>query len=115
MAIVKVTPRYSAMTPSENRMRQDRKQTAMNIEVQPSTGISCRILPYRAFALNPRAASIESVPRIEMSLRGRVPAVRMSLQKWEARLRSEYPEGRPRSFLMATGQRSMLETTHDSA
>ncbi len=43
MAIVSVTPRYSAMTPRENRMAPEKKQTAMIMEVQPATGISWRI------------------------------------------------------------------------
>ncbi len=81
-------------------------------DVQPCTGTSSVNFAQSTQASTTSAPRLRSAPNSATSRRGRVPEVSTRRQKCEASRRVEYPDGRPRSSRILTGQTAVRLTTH---
>ena len=85
--MLNVTPKYSAITPSEKSKQPEKKQIMIVMEVQPGTATWPVIHDQMAQTLIAALSKIEPMPRNEMTRSGLTPEVSTRRQKCAARLR----------------------------
>src|SRR3954451_13786370 len=115
IAMLTLTPRYSAMTPRENRTAPVHSRVTTISDVHPAGTASPVILATTSPTATSPTRSEKATPSALTSRRARVPPVSTMPQKCDARVGEDYPDRRSPSARNSTGAVTGGPADHPSA